>query len=78
MTPEERMNKLCTDVEVVKSKLENFIRYIEEDICKVNDDHEIRLRSLESFKSKFIGAIILGNVLTGIIVAVIVGFLSRG
>jgi len=72
MTTEEKIDKLMVDVAVIKSKLES-----EEHIEKVQD-HEKRIRSLENFKAKFIGAIILGNVLTGVIVALIVAYITTG
>mgnify|MGYP001455933299 CR=1 FL=1 len=78
MTTDDKIDKLMVDVEVIKSKMNDFTKYVDEDICKITEDHETRIRSLESFKSKFIGAIILGNVLTGIVVALIVAFITRG
>lgn len=76
---EEKLNKLITDVEVIKTKVELMTKNYP---CSVHtgtmQDHEDRIRQLESFKNKFYGAIILGNVLTGVIVAVLVAFLTRG
>ena len=74
---EEKLNKLITDVEVIKTRLENFIQYVNEDISDTSEDHEKRIRSLESFKSKFIGAMVLGNIVTGAIIAIIVAFIAK-
>lgn len=75
---EEKLNKLITDIEVIKTKVEMLTKNFP---CTLHtetmQDHEDRIRQLESFKNKFYGAIILGNVLTGVIVAVLVAFLTR-
>ena len=63
----DKLSKLFTDVEVIKTKLEGFIQYVNEDLCKVNDDHEDRLREVELFKSKALGAILASGVLGSII-----------
>lgn len=78
MMKEQEFRKLCTDIAEIKTKLEGFMEYVNVDICNKNDDHEKRLRSIESFKSKFIGAIIVGNFLAGILAGIIVAIISKG
>ena len=76
---EEKFNKLCEDVAVIKSKLENLPKSFP---CQLHEetfeDHENRLRRLENYVARFIGAIVLGNILTGIIVALIVAYITTG
>lgn len=79
MTTEEKIDKLMVDVAVIKSKMEGFPETFHcEEHIKTFQDHEGRIRSLENFKAKFLGAIILGNVLTGIVVALIVAYITTG
>lgn len=68
---EDKFAQLCTDVEVVKSKLMDFMKYVDEDMCKINDDHEKRIRSLEAFKFKIIGVVAASSVFGGIAGAII-------
>ncbi len=79
MTTDEKIDKLMIDVAVIKSKMDGFPDTFLCEIHGINvKDHEKRIRSLENFKAKFLGAIILGNVLTGIIVALIVAYITTG
>ncbi len=76
---DEKFNQLCEDVAVIKSKLENLPKSFS---CQLHgetiEDHETRLRKLENYVARFIGAIVLGNLLTGIIVALIVAYITTG
>jgi hypothetical protein len=71
---EDKLNKLITDVEVIKAKIDALTSH---QFARI-DDHESRIRGLETFKSKFIGAIIVGNFLAGTIAGIIVGIITRG
>lgn len=71
---EHKFNQLVIDVALIKQSLDTFVKTQVETVA----DHEKRIRSLESFKSKFIGAIIIGNMLTGVIVALIVAYITAG
>ena len=68
MSSEEKLNKLVTDVEVIKTKLEMLTKNYP---CNVHtetmDDHESRIRVLEGFKNRFIGALMLGGALGGLV-----------
>lgn len=59
MSNEEKLAKLVTDVEVIKTKLELLTKNL---LCTVHSeklhDHEERLRVLEEFKSKAMGALV--------------------
>jgi hypothetical protein len=65
---EEKLNKLITDVEVIKTKMEYLTKNFP---CTVHnetmEDHEGRLRTLEDFRSKFMGALLLGSAFGGFI-----------
>ncbi len=74
---EEKLSQLCTDVEVIKTRLGDFIDYVNDDLCKINDDHEERLRIVEHFKSKVIGAVAVAGAIGGIIGAVFQYFAGK-
>lgn len=65
---EQQFNKLITDVEVIKTKIIDLEKILP---CKIHltdiADHETRIRNLEEFKAKTIGALIIGSSLGGII-----------
>lgn len=60
---EEKFNQLVTDVAVIKARLETFTNT---QVTRI-DDHEERIRLLEEFKSKAIGAVLASGVFGGII-----------
>ena len=68
---EDKFNQLCTDVEVMKSQLKGFINRIDKDMYGTNQDHEKRIRSIEDFKSKVVGAVAAAGVIGGVIGGVI-------
>jgi hypothetical protein len=76
---DEKFEKLCEDVAVIKSKLSDFPKSFSCDTHgKEIKDHETRLRKLENYTARFIGAIIFGNVLVGIIVAIVTTWITTG
>jgi len=60
---EDKFNKLCEDVAVMKSQLNEFSKTSKIEI----KDHEKRIRMVEDFKAKAIGAVAVASVLGGII-----------
>lgn len=64
---EEKFNQMATDIAVIKSELKNFTST---QISRI-DDHEDRLRKVETFKSKIMGAIAASGVLGGILGAIL-------
>lgn len=62
---EEKLNKLIIDIAVIKNTLSNIEHNFKSDQDCI-DDHEIRIRGLESFKNKMIGALLIGSTLGGI------------
>lgn len=75
---DNKLNQLATDVAVIKTKLELLEKRFP---CQAHDntinDHETRLRGLEDFKAKVIGALIFGSTLGGMIGGVIVVIISK-
>ena len=71
---EEKFNKMVLDVEIIKLKLEDLTKIQNEKVDhlfeKLEDD-EKRIRVLEDFKSKMIGAILVSGFFGGIIGALI-------
>ena len=61
----DKFNQLCTDVEVMKNKLDSFIQYVNEDISTKNEDHETRLRSLEKYRWMLVGGIAILSFIIG-------------
>jgi hypothetical protein len=59
---EEKINQLVVDVAVIKQKLT-----IAEDV----KDHEERIRALEIYKNKTVGALFFGQFLIGIVIGII-------
>lgn len=79
MTTEEKIDKLMVDVAVIKNNMEKFPKSFScIEHAEVFEDHETRLRKLEGYAARFIGAIVFGNVITGIIVALIVAYITTG
>lgn len=80
MTLEDKITQLTVDVALIKEKILNINKDVDtvwdQFPCKQHikrfDIIEKRLTALEIFKQRIIGAIILGNGLTAIIVATIV------
>lgn len=64
---EEKFLTLCEDVAGMKSKLDNFINYVNEDVSEKSNDHETRLRVVEEWKSKVIGAVAAAGIIGGVI-----------
>jgi len=77
MIDEKQFQKLITDVEVIRTKLEGFMMYVNEDMIGVNEDHEERIRALEGFKSKALGAIIASGVFGSLLATIIQIFISQ-
>lgn len=79
MTTEEKLDKLIIDVAVIKNNLERLPKsFTCLEHAETFEDHEERLRKLEQYAARFIGAVVFGNVLTGIIVALIVAYITTG
>jgi uncharacterized membrane protein len=79
MTPEEKLDKLMVDVAVIKSNLERLPKsFTCLDHAETFEDHEGRLRKLEQFTARFLGALLFVNVFTGIVVALIVAYITTG
>lgn len=68
MTGEEKLAKLVTDVEVIKTKMELLTKNL---LCTVHSeklhDHEERIRVLEDFKSKTMGVLVAVSALSAVI-----------
>lgn len=64
--------ELKTDVSAIKTRVDMLP---EQFFCLQHSsqftDHETRLRKLESYINKFLGALILGNVFTGVLVVLL-------
>ena len=72
----EKINKLAIDVEVIKNKIDNLTN------SPVNgmqteqlQDHEARIRGLEKYRNKTIGAMVFGQFLIGLVIGIIIKFI---
>ena len=77
MIDEKQLQKLLTDVEVIRTKLEGFMQYVNEDMINQSDDHEERIRNLEQFKSKAMGAIVASGIFGSVLATLFQMFFNR-
>ena len=76
-THERRINKITaeqTDIKVVISKLDTIINQLSNQVVNQIEDHEVRIRGLESDKAKKWDK--FAWLAVGAIVAVLVGFIA--
>ena len=64
---EQQFNQMATDIAVIKSELTHFTQT---QIPRI-DDHEERIRSVEDFKSRIMGAMLASGVIGGVVGALI-------
>lgn len=81
MTTEEKIDKLMTDVAVIKNEIARFPKNF---ACANHDntfqDHEDRLRILEDYKSKITGSLLavsIGGSFIGVVLGLIISFYTR-
>lgn len=71
---DEKFNKLSTDVELIKNKLDYFTEAQKEKVdylYEKTDKNEDRIRVLEDFKSKAVGGMAVAGLLGGFIGALL-------
>lgn len=85
MSQEEKLDRLVTDVAVIKEQMKNFIEGQKDRgaaqmiMCSAHkdklSDHEARIRKNEEFKSKTLGVIVAIQVFLTLLIGVMIKYL---